>query len=267
MEIEFADCVYRNEWRYIGGHTEAFKDKIQDTVCFSALTIRKMNTTWQDFNCTFEMYFNTIKSYEYFDDRPFSNVSFFTLDQYREFIQLVQDYIPKFTWELKENPDESIEDVGNKHCIILKMENVNKSEFLFITTMVRYGYEIPSSPYMPQVLQLYHFLNEELDIVNCTNLVLGLNRATHFHETQCLYGYYHNGAPDFVKRKIVLNRLRRNIGLNYCFTDAPRRNTNIYPINTELTEYLDTDEWPKTIDKYFNYYLNYYNKWSRKSIL
>lgn len=268
MVLDFRSCIYRNEWSFKGRLTTDF-EAVQESQCFSPLTINTMRGSTKIDNCVFKMYFNTLNPYKTFRGRPYSNISFFSLDQYREYIQLVQDYIPKFTWELIEDEKESINLIGQKHCIVLNMKDINKTEFLFIITMIRYGYEYPSSPYMPQVLQLYHTFNGELDIVNCTNVVLGANQATHGHETQCLFPYLSNGIPALLSRKFVLTNLRFRDSLyrtfNWLETSRKLNKTMVmYNIIVRDREPIDLEKWDQTIAPYLCCYINYINKWLEK---
>ena len=127
MILDFRSCIYRNEWSFKGRLTSDFEE-VQETQCFSNLTIHTMRSSTKIDNCVFKMYFNTLEPYKTFRGKPYSNISFFSLDQYREYIQLVQDYIPKFTWELIEAEKELINLIGQKHCIVLNMKNINIAE-------------------------------------------------------------------------------------------------------------------------------------------
>lgn len=297
MKVNFREANSRNEWMYESdgicmngyyddkyGYDPDDCDYDEDeeyqaecpsdyeypkvTVCFHDLTdILYQEKRTERHDATMKLWFNSIHAYdgkEPDDDfgihGDYSNCTILTYDEYNEYIKLIQDFIPKFDYQLIKGEDDDLSN-GNikKHQIIIDFHQVNYVEFLFIATLIRYGYEVPSSPCMKDVLKLYHVLEGKVNIVNCVNVVLGMNHATHGHQTQCIYPHL-SGVPDLMLRKNVLNRLQLVYKLTQTFLPLYKRNLEPERINWTFLV-VDLEVFEKTQSQRMSKYLNFINKW------
>ena len=299
MKVNFRNAASRNEWIYksdgicINGYYEDYhsddddyddddydddEDDLADcpsdyeypkvTYCFHDLTAiisREPKTKRRD--ATLKLWFNSIHAYDdmesdddYGVEGKYSNCTILHYEEYNEYIQLIQDFIPKFDYQLIKGTEYLDDGDTTKHQIIINFHQVNYVEFLFISTLIRYGYEFPSSPCMKDVLILYHILDGKLNIVNCVNVVLGMWGATHGHQTQCIYPHK-NGIPELMVRKNILNRLISVNRLEYVFFHLIKR--YLCPVNNSNWTYLvvDLEEFAKTQSQRMSMYLNFINKW------
>lgn len=255
--VDFIGCRLANIWSFISdkqSECQYIARKWYISTCLYALSTNIKN----------KYISGTLSLAFYTKEDPSIQYNYcFDLNSYKEYVQILSQYLP-FKYHFK---TQSCNDLP-KNYIEIEIHNMY-TEFMFILTAVRYGYEIPSSPLLLDILELYHALAEKIDIINCINLVLGFNRATHGHETQCLFPYVTNSVPKFIEKKLLLSRLiMNNQYLINCF-DLQESEISEPIHNKPCISRLVTESFlsEKAINTRLEQYINYINKWERKFLL
>lgn len=199
------------------------------------------------------LFYNLTLHFNYQKFKDTSNIMHLTLDEYKRYLSLIQELYP---FEYKISFSSELED-GYK--INLKFSG-NYTQFMFVLTLVRYGYENPASHYMPEVMMLYDYLTEidsSVNIIDCIHIIFGYSQVTHNHETQTIFPYMSNGIPILIHKKNMLNRLATLQLLVQVF--CSRYCSKSSQINYQCI--YNTDKFAENFKKHLPYYLNLYNKW------
>lgn len=257
MIIDTRGVDNRNYWSckiYEDEHKNPIVNQPYNTsYCLSKITSVLYNYFLEDDKkCSFLFYDLTLHfNYQKFKDT--SNIMHLTLDEYKRYLSLIQELYP---FDYKISFSESLE---NGYKINLKFSG-NYTQFMFVLTLVRYGYENPASHYMPEVMMLYDYLTEidsSVSIIDCIHIVFGYSKVTHNHETQTIFPYLSNGIPILIHKKNMLNRLATLQLLVQIFSS--RSCSKVSQINQQYK--YNTDEFAENFKKHLPYYLNLYNKW------
>lgn len=258
MIIDIRGSDNSNYWSCRVCKDASYSDSIYDfdytiSYCLSKLTSVLYDHFRDDYKKSYLFYDLTLH-FNYQQLKESSNIMHLTLDEYKRYLSLIQELYP-FDYEISFS-DQLI----NGYKINLKFSG-NYVQFMFILTLVRYGYENPASHYMPEVMMLYDYLiamNPSINIIDCIHIVLGYNQATHNHETQTIFPYKSYGIPILIHKKNILNRLTTSRTLINVFSSS-RLYSSLN--QTNCTYVYNTDKFKQMFKKSLVYYLNLYNKW------
>lgn len=258
MIIDTRGVDNRNYWSCI-----IYKDKSDNnpiveqpytvSYCLSKITSIIYNYFLIDNKKYSFFFYNLTLHFNYQKFKGTSNIMHLTLDEYKRYLSLIQELYPfeykiSFSGELKDG-----------YKINLKFSG-NYTQFMFVLTLVRYGYENPASHYMPEVMMLYDYLTEidsSVNIIDCIHIVFGYSQVTHNHETQTIFPYISNGIPILIHKKNMLNRLATLQLLVQVF--CSRTCSKSGQINYQYI--YNTDKFAENFKKHLPDYLNLYNKW------